>query len=133
MPSIVDLGSGHADYLTYAICHIHHKIKLFWDLEAPFWGQNHRFKKWTKSIAVGNKPSVNNVKDRLGFRFKGRKIIKAKNQPYFYLFSQIINYLPWPDPLSLSLSSGIAVKQRRICSKDHIFSELHRMTCRFPP
>jgi hypothetical protein len=77
MPSVVDLGSGHANYLT--LCHIHHKIKLFWALEAPFWGQNHRFKKWTKSIAVEDKSSVNNVKERLGFRFKDRKIIIEEN------------------------------------------------------
>ena len=34
MPSIVDLDLRDANYLT--LCHIHHKIKAFWVLEAPF-------------------------------------------------------------------------------------------------
>jgi hypothetical protein len=31
-------GSGHVNYLTSY--NNHHKIKPFWALEAPFWGQN---------------------------------------------------------------------------------------------
>jgi hypothetical protein len=49
----VDVGSDQANHLT--LCHIHHKIKPFWALEAPFWGQNHRFKNWTQIIVVRDK------------------------------------------------------------------------------
>ena len=35
-------------------------------------------KEWTGSIAVGNKPFVDKVMELLGFRAKGRKIIKGK-------------------------------------------------------
>jgi len=36
-------GSGHANYLT--LYNKHHKIKPFWALADPFWGQNHTSKK----------------------------------------------------------------------------------------
>jgi putative transposase len=38
-----------------------------------------RQSKWTQSIAVGDKSFVKKVKERLGFRSKGRKIIKEEN------------------------------------------------------
>ena len=68
-----EVGSGHANYLTWS--YIHHKIKPFWALEAPFRGKNHRFKKRTQIIAVGDKSFVKKVKEQLRFRSKG-KIIK---------------------------------------------------------
>jgi len=33
---------------------------------------------WTGSIAVGNRPFVEKVKELLGFKAKGRRIIKAE-------------------------------------------------------
>ena len=80
MHSIVDLGLDHANYL--ALCHIHHKIKPFCVLEAPFGVRMTTFKKWARNIALGDESSVNNVKERLGFRSKGRKIIKEDDDDY---------------------------------------------------
>jgi hypothetical protein len=78
MHSIVDLGLDYANYL--ALCHIHHKIKPFWVLEAFFGVKMTTFKKWARNIAVGDESFVNNVKERLGFRSKGRKIIKKEDK-----------------------------------------------------
>jgi putative transposase len=33
--------------------------------------------KWTRSIAVGSKPFIETIKNTLGFRVKGRKIVCA--------------------------------------------------------
>ena len=41
-------------------------------------GKKYREEEWTGSIAVGNRPFVEKVKELLGFRAKGRKIIEAK-------------------------------------------------------
>ena len=41
-----------------------------------------RQSKWTKSIAVGDESFVRKVKGQLGFRSKGRKIIKEDDDDY---------------------------------------------------
>lgn len=38
-------------------------------------GAKERQSEWTGSIAVGSKSFINNVKERLGFRAKGREVI----------------------------------------------------------
>ncbi len=40
-------------------------------------GEKARHEEWTDSIAVGSKPFVENVKELLGFRAKGRRVIEA--------------------------------------------------------
>ena len=40
-------------------------------------GAKERQVKWTGSIAVGSKSSIENVKARLGFRAKGRKVVEG--------------------------------------------------------
>ena len=43
-------------------------------------GKKDREEEWTDSIAVGNRPFVEKVKELLGFRAKGRKVIKGKER-----------------------------------------------------
>ena len=57
-------------------------------------GEKARHEEWTDSIAVGSKPFVEKVKELLGFRAKGRRIIEAgegyqireESAPYNALF-----------------------------------------------
>jgi hypothetical protein len=42
-------------------------------------GNRDRESKWTQSIAVGSKTFIEQMKDSLGFRAKGRKIIGASD------------------------------------------------------
>jgi len=57
-------------------------------------GEKARHEEWTDSIAVGSKPFVENVKELLGFRAKGRRVIEAdegyqvreESAPYNALF-----------------------------------------------
>ena len=63
------LGAGSYDQLMN--CH------KGWVEEYLGDGEKARAEEWTDSIAVGNRPFVEGVKELLGFRAKGRKVIEA--------------------------------------------------------
>ncbi len=53
-----------------------HKI---WITDALKNANKNRDSRWSKSIAVGDKAFVNNVKNRLGYRAIGRKAIESQD------------------------------------------------------
>ena len=87
-------------------------IKPFEALEAAFWAQNHpsniiewikeelkksqlvRQSKWTKSIAVGDKSFVEQIKERIGIRYKGRKILEDDADCHLVTGRQLMAILP---------------------------------------
>jgi hypothetical protein len=51
-----------------------------WIEEAIKKSESVRESKWTQSIAVGDKSFLKQIKDSLGFRAKGRKILEAEDE-----------------------------------------------------
>ncbi len=46
---------------------------------------NQRNSKWTESIGVGNKSFLKKIKEKLGFRAKGRSIMKTEDSDFYQL------------------------------------------------
>jgi REP-associated tyrosine transposase len=78
--NIVDLKEAHREWIEAVL----KKSKVF------------RESKWTQSIAVGDKPFLKQVKDRLGIRAKGRKIDGSEDDAYQLREGQT-NYGAWQD------------------------------------
>ncbi len=56
-----------------------------WIKEELKCNNNLRNSKWTESIGVGNKSFLKKIKEKLGFRAKGRSIIKTEASDFYQL------------------------------------------------
>jgi putative transposase len=60
--------------------------------ESLIHGDNVRQAQWTESIAVGSKSFTETIKEKMGIKAKGRKLIKAGDDEVFQLRETAVSY-----------------------------------------